>query len=62
MGLHMFNKIAILRQKVSSHPFPSPSLYVLSLFLLVVTFWTNLGSSCRRWGGKLDFGVDSEIR
>ncbi len=52
-----------------AHTSPPLSGYflVISLFLLVVSFYNNWGnihrnSSSLDWGEKLEFGVDSEIR
>ncbi len=52
--------MTLLGHIVSSHLF-----LVLSLFILVVPFLNNWGTFVgirRRWDGKLDFGVDYEIR
>ncbi len=50
---------------MKSAPIPFLPFLVLTLFLLVVPFWL-IGKTFvvirRRWGGKLDLGVDYEIR
>ncbi len=63
MGLPMLHKMYIRRQKVSSHPFPLPSLYSpLSYWLFPFLIIVNKLSALVIVGGKLDFGVDFEIR
>jgi hypothetical protein len=54
MGLPMLHKVSILRHLDSCHPFPRGP----TPFLLV----DNWGNVRRRWGGKMDLGVDCEIR
>jgi hypothetical protein len=54
----------ILRHIVKSDPFPPPSSYSpfhywLFNFLIIIETFIGIRS---HWGGKLDFGVDNEIR
>ncbi len=65
----MLHKMSIQTRKVAAHTPPPLSSYflVISLFLLVVSFFNNWGnihrnSSSLDWSEKLEFGVDSEIR
>jgi hypothetical protein len=62
--MSMLHKISILKQSTPT-PSPPPHL-VLYLFLLVVPFFKIIVEAfvilrCG-WGGKLDFGIDYEIR